>query len=43
MFHSDTKAKGYERIAEIDGHYNEAGDPTGDPICIAEYIAGEDF
>lgn len=37
------KKKGYERIAEIDGQYNEDGEPTVDPICIAEYMAGEDF
>lgn len=37
------KAKGYERIAEIDGSYNINGDPTKDPICVAEYINGEDF
>ena len=37
------KAKGYEQIAEIDGQYNEDGDPTVDPICVAVYIAGEDF
>lgn len=37
------KAKGYEQIAEIDGQYNEDGDPTVDPICVSVYIAGEDF
>lgn len=37
------KDKGYEQIAKIDGHYNEDGDPTVDPICVAVYISGEDF
>lgn len=37
------KARGYEQIAEIDGGYDENGDPTTDAICVAEYHAGEDF
>lgn len=37
------KAKGYERIAEIDGGYNKKGDRTKNPICVAEYINGEEF
>lgn len=37
------KARGCELIAEIDGGYDEAGHETTDPICIAEYISGEDF
>lgn len=37
------KARGCEMIAEIDGGYDESGHATTDPICIAEYISGEDF
>lgn len=37
------KGRGCELIAEIDGGYDEAGHETTDPICIAEYISGEDF
>lgn len=37
------KARGCELIAEIDGGYNEDGHATTDPICVAEYISGEDF
>lgn len=37
------KRYGYERIAEIDGGYNEAGEATTDPICVAVYTSGEDF
>lgn len=37
------KQWGYERIAEIDGGYDANGNPTSDPICVAEYVSGEDF
>jgi hypothetical protein len=37
------KNMGYERIAEINGNYDENGDPTTDTLCVAMYIAGEDF
>ena len=37
------KSAGYERIAKIDGGYDADGNETTDPICIAEYISGEDF
>lgn len=37
------KAYGFEQIAEIDGGYDEDGNETTDPICVAEYISGEDF
>lgn len=37
------KSAGYERIAEIDGGYDADGNETTDPICVAEYISGEDF
>ena len=37
------KSAGYERIAEIDGGYDADGNATADPICVAEYISGEDF
>lgn len=37
------KMWGCEQIAEIDGAYDEAGNETTDPICVAEYISGEDF
>lgn len=37
------KMWGCEQIAEIDGGYDEDGHETTDPICIAEYISGEDF
>lgn len=30
-------------IAEIDGGYDENGNETTDPVCVAEYFAGEDF
>lgn len=31
------------RIAAIDGDYDENGNETTDPICVAEYYNGEDF
>ena len=37
------KSRGCEMIAEIDGGYDEDGHETTDPICVAEYISGEDF
>lgn len=37
------KSRGCEMIAEIDGGYDEDGHETADPICVAEYISGEDF
>ena len=37
------KSKGCQQIAEIDGGYDENGATTTDPICVAEYHAGEDF
>ena len=37
------KECGCEQIAEIDGGYDEDGNDTEDPICVAEYISGEDF
>lgn len=37
------KSRGCEMIAEIDGGYDEGGHETTDPICVAEYISGEDF
>lgn len=37
------KDHGYEQIAKIDGGYDENGNETIDPICVAEYHAGEDF
>ena len=36
------KSRGCEMIAEIDGGYDEDGNETEDPICVAEYISGED-
>ena len=37
------KASDCELIAEIDGGYDEDGNATADPICVAEYFSGEDF
>ncbi len=37
------KSRGCLLIAEIDGQYDDNGEPTVDPICVAEYISGEDF
>lgn len=37
------KSRGCEMIAEIDGGYDEDGHEPTDPICVAEYISGEDF
>lgn len=38
------KSRGYEIIAEIQGDYDDDGNPTNpDPICVAEYHNGEDF
>ena len=37
------KSRGCEMIAEIAGGYDEDGHETTDPICVAEYISGEDF
>ena len=37
------KSRGCEMIAEIDGGHDEDGHETTDPICVAEYISGEDF
>lgn len=31
------------QIAEIDGHYDEDGNPTSDTICVAVYKNGIDF
>lgn len=37
------KAAGYEQIAEIAGEFDDDGNPTADPICVAIYRGGEDF
>lgn len=37
------KANGFEIIAEIDAGYDDAGNATADPVCVAEYAKGIDF
>lgn len=37
------KQWGYECIAEIYGGYDANGNPSSNPICVAEYFSGEDF
>lgn len=37
------KAAGFEQIAEINGNYDDNGDPTIDTLCVAVYYAGKDF
>jgi len=40
-----TMAKAYpeSRIAEINGAYNDDGEPKTDPICVREYRNGVDY